>query len=451
MKNIKLKKLIAIICIFIYLLPYFIMIKSFGFEYEKVEPGDIIEIPPEIIQGCSTVEKEDRDDWAYVQKNINEVWVKQGKPKDENNWAYITTNSGEIRYLVALAETFGVPGDYVDIYVEKDGEETIWPCMIGDTKRDHESGQNGDDVFPDNTPQGAYWYNDMHWGHTLTTDENGNPVCTIVELMMADYTNLHSKELSDFEQLFFPVIQIQNGGNYFENPDGPIGLTGTSRKNKKHVGMAIYSVIIKNILLPFIDFLNTGIDSHMLNKNVETNLYDLNRNDDVESLDSVYSNSYNGNIMEVCREVTEYLIDKKAHYDARNWEDIEYCYNNPDYNTVCVTYVCYVLWKSGLLTKEQINAYNYHWTGDGGIPDMLNAAGWKIRKNPADAVAGDVVLNNPGINGHVLIYAGKDANGNDTYWDQNTGVISSYGNPPTGKPIVYNSSYLLSSIVYYKP
>ena len=388
MKNIKLKKLIAIICIFIYLLPYFIMIKSFGFEYEKVEPGDIIEIPPEIIQGCSTVEKEDRDDWAYVQKDINEVWVKQGKPKDENNWAYITTNSGEIRYLVALAETFGVPGDYVDIYVEKDGEETIWPCMIGDTKRDHESGQNGDDVFPDNTPQGAYWYNDMHWGHTLTTDENGNPVCTIVELMMADYTNLHSKELSDFEQLFFPVIQIQNGGNYFENPDGPIGLTGTSRKNKKHVGMAIYSVIIKNILLPFIDFLNTGIDSHMLNKNVETNLYDLNRNDDAEDVVDSSSMIYSDDLMKVCEQLTEYLISKGTHYggtdtdgdgDIDDWpctklSKIADCYDDPDYHVVCATYVALALWKSGLLTEEQINQYAFHWTGDTGIPSMLEAA-----------------------------------------------------------------------------
>ena len=67
------------------------------------------------------------------------------------------------------------------------------------------------------------------------------------------------------------------------------------------------------------------------------------------------------------------------------------------------------LYKAGLLTENQINSYNYHWTGSGGIPDMLAAAGWKKVSSPQ---AGDVLID-PGV--HVAICAGGDM-----VYDQNT-------------------------------
>ncbi|MGN1269533.1 MAG: hypothetical protein ACI4UU_01510 [Clostridia bacterium] len=87
------------------------------------------------------------------------------------------------------------------------------------------------------------------------------------------------------------------------------------------------------------------------------------------------------------------------------------------------------LYSSGMLSADQINAYNYHWTGDGGIPDMLAAAGW-TQVSPSEAQPGDVVNH---LNIHVLIYAG-----NGMCWDQNSAVVSSRGNPPTGTMVTYN-------------
>lgn len=89
------------------------------------------------------------------------------------------------------------------------------------------------------------------------------------------------------------------------------------------------------------------------------------------------------------------------------------------------------LYESGMLSADQINAYNYHWTGSGGIPDMLANAGW-TQVSPEEAEAGDVVVHR---NIHVLVYAGDGR-----CWDENSAVISSGGDPPTEKTIGYDLS-----------
>lgn len=83
------------------------------------------------------------------------------------------------------------------------------------------------------------------------------------------------------------------------------------------------------------------------------------------------------------------------------------------------------LYLSGMLTPEQINAYNYHWTGSGGIPSMLQAAGW-YQVSPSEAQPGDVIND---YTVHVLVYAGDGR-----FWDQN----SATGSSPLGTTVGYD-------------
>lgn len=132
-----------------------------------------------------------------------------------------------------------------------------------------------------------------------------------------------------------------------------------------------------------------------------------------------------GNVLETCVQVMNDMINRNVHYSTSNltWGDIEAASTHP--YACCATYVSVVLYKSGILTADQMNAYNYNYTGSGGLPDMLSAAGW-TEVSHSEIQPGDVI-NEVGV--HALIYAG----GNMVY-DQNCGVVSSYGNPPIGGP-----------------
>lgn len=110
-----------------------------------------------------------------------------------------------------------------------------------------------------------------------------------------------------------------------------------------------------------------------------------------------------GDIINTAREVSQYMIDNNIYYAAQTWNDIETT-SESDSGYVCATYVAVVLYRSGLLTADQINAYNYHWTGAGGIPDMLEAAGWQ-QVSTSEAQEGDVCVN---YTVHTFIYAGGD-------------------------------------------
>ena len=129
-----------------------------------------------------------------------------------------------------------------------------------------------------------------------------------------------------------------------------------------------------------------------------------------------------GGILGACQEVTQEFLSRGASYTLENliWGDIERCYRDST-QICCATYVSMVLYKSGALTPAQINAYNYHWTGDGGIPSMLAAAGWH-QVSPSEAQPGDVVND---FTVHAMIYAG-----NGQVWDQTSCVYSSRGEPP---------------------
>lgn len=142
-----------------------------------------------------------------------------------------------------------------------------------------------------------------------------------------------------------------------------------------------------------------------------------------------------GDILEVCEQVMNDMISRNVHYsvseDKLIWHDIAAASSAP--YACCATYVSSVLYHAGLLTEDQINAYNYHWTGEGGIPDMLAAAGW-TQVSHDDIQPGDVIND---FTVHVLIYAGGDM-----VWDQTSAVVSSSGKPPSGGPYAgWSSKY----------
>ena len=126
-----------------------------------------------------------------------------------------------------------------------------------------------------------------------------------------------------------------------------------------------------------------------------------------------------GEILQVCQAVTDHYNAIGAYYSVGGdliWNNIEACW---DHRAICcATYVSMVLYQSGLLTADQINEYNYHYTGPGGIPNMLQAAGWQ--KVPFSEIQPGDVLNSSGY--HVMIYAG-----NGMVYDQNTCTGPKYG------------------------
>lgn len=139
-----------------------------------------------------------------------------------------------------------------------------------------------------------------------------------------------------------------------------------------------------------------------------------------------------GDILEVCEQVMNDMISRNVHYSILNltWGNIEKSAQDP--YACCATYVSLVLYRSGLLTADQINSFNYHYTGSGGLPDMLRAAGWT--QVPHSEIQPGDIINDVGV--HVLIYAGGDL-----VYDQNCGVYSSSGRAPLGGPYSAWSRY----------
>lgn len=169
------------------------------------EAGDAVKVPSEVQQSAGTYEPYDRN-WSYSNKTLNDMWVEQGKPASDSHWAYIEVG-GEKRYVVAVVPTFGVVGDYIDIYIENNGDSKIYPCIIGDSK----------DIWVDS----AYFYNQVAYGH-----KSGDK-CNIIEVCseLSSDTSNRSKIALLLNKLT-GVTQIVNGGSIFEHPDGPEGLDG---------------------------------------------------------------------------------------------------------------------------------------------------------------------------------------------------------------------------------
>ncbi len=147
--------------------------------------------------------------------------------------------------------------------------------------------------------------------------------------------------------------------------------------------------------------------------------------------------SSGGDILKTCEEVMNDLLANNVHYSQSNlvWGNIVASDNFSRYGCCCATYVSIVLYRSGALTEEFINQYNYNYTGtmnDTGVNGMMKGAGW-IHVSESEAEPGDICV----YNGHAFIYAG----GNEI-WDQTSGCISSSGSQPTRGTSSLWSSYI---------
>ncbi len=95
---------------------------------EAITSGTEVKIPQNFNQ-VYTITQYDKfyGRWSNgtTQKKMSEVWGSKGKKFTKG----IATIDG--RYLVAVVNTFGNPGNYIDVYL-KDG--TVLPCIIADAK-----------------------------------------------------------------------------------------------------------------------------------------------------------------------------------------------------------------------------------------------------------------------------------------------------------------------------
>lgn len=198
----KLYTILVLLIIFVILLPNFSIFFS---NVYGVTPGTPIDIPDSFEQ-CGAKLQKDGISWSSGTGPdvVNKIWVSQGKPANNNNWAYITIG-GQRRYLVALAQTYGNSGDYVDIHL-KNGK--VYPCVIRDSESLHELDHD------DNTNGGAFSYKDVTYGHSY------DGKCSVVKIILKDYSKQPS---TDFLNTIQPVTKIENGGSCL-NGDEPEGL-----------------------------------------------------------------------------------------------------------------------------------------------------------------------------------------------------------------------------------
>lgn len=224
--KIKMNKIFAIVIIVVILLPIFNL--NYGqvlgtHEYNTgsetittLDAGEYITIPSEIQQSGGSWESEDVS-WqeGTRQAEINKIWKEQGKKYTTDHWAYVETDSGEKRLLVALSSIYGETGSYVDIYVENDGEEVVYPCIMGDAKS----------AFDATT----HWWPNASDPNRVTYGHQGgsNGYLNVVEVM-SELPNgsEYNETMSGLCNKLKNVTKIVNGGLFTENREGPTGLEG---------------------------------------------------------------------------------------------------------------------------------------------------------------------------------------------------------------------------------
>lgn len=309
------KKLFGLICIFI------ILVSSWGGFLGQVvafkettiwnsegaeslitvpEAGDAIKIPEEVDQYKATYESY-QGSWKFNPGLVNAEWKRQGSLHD-NHWAYIEVD-GEKRYIVALAPVFGLPGDYVDIYLTYNGESKIYPCIIGDAKG----------VYADPT----YIYDGIAYGHLINEQCNIIEVCSELSNSSSDWD-----QISSLLTGLTGVTQIANGGSWIENPDGPTGLegpynyidgsSGGSSSDDSSVG-GILGSFFRNIL----DHIAVVFENAVNSENNVTTLYDIkNLNDSANNTSNTSSSGEGG---------YEIDVDGFVHYYQSDYAYVPFC------------------------------------------------------------------------------------------------------------------------------
>lgn len=307
------KKLFGLICIFIVLVSSWggFLGQAVAFKQTPIwnsqgaqsmitvpEAGDAIRIPEEVDQYKATYESY-QGSWKFNPGLVNAEWKKQGSLHD-NHWAYIEVDD-EKRYIVALAPVFGLPGDYVDIYLTYNGESKIYPCIIGDAKG----------VYADPT----YIYEGIAYGHLINGQCNIIEVCSELSNNSSDWDKI-SQLLSGLTG----VTQIANGGSWIENPDGPTGLEGPynyldgssgggSGDEDSSVGGVIGS-FFRNTW----DSIAVGFENSVNEEDNVTTLYDIKNLDN--STNNISSSGDGG---------YEIDVDGFIHYYQSDYAYVPYC------------------------------------------------------------------------------------------------------------------------------
>lgn len=186
-------KMLIIILIIVILLPNMIFFTNYS---NAVNAGEKISIPKQV-ETCKAEYDTEEKNWdsGTGQESIYKLWKSQGKKTDKNNWAYVTIG-GKKRYIIKLAQIFGIAGDYIEITLNN-GKS--YSCVIGDSKNLHET------KYEDNTNNGAY-YDDNEDMYGTYLDGK----CSVVELMLKGTSKVPS---NSFLESFADIKTIKNNGS----------------------------------------------------------------------------------------------------------------------------------------------------------------------------------------------------------------------------------------------
>ena len=262
----------------------------------------------------------------------------------------------------------------------------------------------------------------LYPGHTNVykgTDSNGNKLwydagrCSTADIAAGSKFVTFSRKANEIGMSVTHVIRLKYNSNIDSLNSESSEFSEANDETKNFWG------IIGSWFREGWAALSALFDNQFDDKKSASALYAYKKVDDIDSGEG------NGDILASCEAVTKIMLNRGCRYSLGPglvWKNIKFQFEKSN-RFCCATYVAMVLYYAGVLSESQINAYNYHWTGDGGIPDMLKNAGW-TKLDASQAQPGDVIND---FTVHAMIYAG-----NGKVWDQTSCVISSSGTPPTG-------------------
>ncbi len=263
-KIIKLVVIIFIIFIGIFLDSYFnISNAARKGEYAEVKPGDVIYLPDyrQYPQSSATIELDpDAPRWRhslyYDVGRLADIWREKGRHTNEIGQIYIPVAGIDWVY-VAVSPTFGKNGDYLKVHIQEadTGKEVDYYMIIFDHK--------GHDNM--------YWANGVHWGHKAGSQLN------VLEFPWHGEHKMGSNREGCYNRARYKnVIYIANGGNYFENPNGPVGFSAVSTMEyEKDVESSTFVGAMKQTLRNVWDAVTTFIGNSLEDENKSTSLFNL--------------------------------------------------------------------------------------------------------------------------------------------------------------------------------
>ena len=269
------KKIINIIILLafgIYLLPNICNFNNVLAAENEVKPGDKIDSPSPSSHPQHALYENDYSviKWIYTQRDVYDKWVEQGRKTADDGTGLCYITAGGIDWaLVAVSDIYGQVGDYLKVHIkDKEGKEKDCYMIICDIKG----------IEKDNSKN--YWVGDIHYGHAAYCGtwrshcKNAHKHTPVDKhLNILEFVWNWGTDTEKLCQLYTDVQYIINGGNYFENPDGPIGFTvGPDETNESYTFAGACGTFFRQIW----DGLATFMDNTFNGKNKATSLYSLN-------------------------------------------------------------------------------------------------------------------------------------------------------------------------------